>query len=44
MYQEYMNVFDNVENRMDLPAKLTSSRRLILTGVRRNKLTTYFQY
>jgi hypothetical protein len=29
---------------VDLPVKLTSSRRFILTSVRRNKLTTYFQY
>ena len=29
---------------LDLPVKLTSSRRFILTSVRRSKLTTYFQY
>ncbi len=32
------------ELMVDLPVKLTSSRRFILTSVRRNKLTTYFQY
>jgi hypothetical protein len=31
-------------NYLDLPVKLTSSRRFILTSVRRSKLTTYFQY
>ena len=29
--------------RVDLPVKLTSSRRFILTSVRRSILTTYFQ-
>jgi len=33
-----------IESLMDLPVKLTSSRRFILTSVRRSKLTTYFQY
>jgi hypothetical protein len=35
---------ERVSYQLDLPVKLTSSRRFILTSVRRSKLTTYFQY